>query len=466
MRYMTKLALCASAMTFASMSAPAVAQDREAPPAPSEARPFNLPAVTSYDLPNGMKVTLVPYGKTPQVTLLASVRTGNIDDGENVWLADMTGDMMQKGAGGRTASQMAEAAAGMGGSVSLGVGPDATSVSTGVLSEYAADAVKLLADVLIRPDFPAGELEKVRADRLRNLSISKSQPGPMASEAFASKLYPAHPYGTIFPSKEQLAAYSLDQLKAFHAANFGAQRTHFYVVGRFDDTAVRKAIADSFGGWTRGAPATEIASPAADAATVVLIDRPGAPQSTLRVGQRIDVPAGDVETAAMNTLLGGYFSSRMTRNLREDKGYTYSPNSSLAQRVQGKHWVQNADVTAEATGPSITEILKEVRRMQSEDPTAKEVQGIKNYMNGTFVIGLASRNGVASQLATLDVLGLGPQFLNTYVTRVSALTPGDLRAAAAKNLPVEFMTYVVVGPMDSVRKQLEAVPELKERLPQ
>lgn len=466
MKYLSKLALCASAATLVSLAAPAYAQDREAPPTPSEARPFTLPAVTSYELPNGMKVTLVPYGKTPQVTVLAAVRTGNIDDGANVWLSDMTGDMMQKGAGGRTASQIAEAAASMGGNLSLGVGLDSVTASTGVLGEYAADAVKLLADVLIRPDFPAAELDKVRADRLRNLSIAKTQPGSLASEAFAVSLYPDHAYGRTFPSVEQLSGYSLDQVKAFHAANFGAQRTHFYVVGRFDDAAVRKAISDSFGGWARGAEPTEIASPVADPAKVVLIDRPGAPQSTLRVGQRIDVPMGDIETFAMNTLLGGYFSSRITRNIREDKGYTYSPGSALAQRVQGKHWVQNADVTAEATGASITEILKEVRRMQTEDPTAKEVQGIKNYMNGTFVIGLASRNGVAGQLATLDLVGLGPQFLNTYVTRVSALTPGDLREAAATHLPIDSMTYVVVGPLDSVRSQLEAVPELAGRLPE
>lgn len=465
MKNLKKLALCASAVAFASLAAPLAAQDREAPPVPGEARPFTLPAVTSYELPNGLHVTLVPYGKTPQVSILASVRTGNIDDGGDVWISDMTGSMMQKGAGGLTASEIAEAAASMGGSLSLGVGLDSATASTGVLGEYAPDAIKLLASLLINPDFPEGELEKVRADLLRNLSVSKSQPGAIASEAFSSQLYPDHPYGHSYPTEEQLSGYTLDQVKAFHAANFGAQRTHLYVVGRYDEAAVRKAIADSFGGWKRGPAQSQLPTSADDAAQVVLIDRPGAPQSTLRIGQRVDVPAGDIEMAAMNTLLGGYFSSRITRNIREDKGYTYSPGSGLAQRVQGKHWVQNADVTAEATGASITEIIKEIRRMQTEDPSAAEVQGIKNYMNGIFVIGLASRGGVAGQLAGLDQLGLGPQFLNTYVTKVSALTGADFREAAVNNLPLDDMTYVIVGPLDSVRAQLEEVPELSDKLP-
>ncbi len=465
MKMMTKLTLSAAALTFGMVAIPAVAQTKEAPPAAAEARPFTLPSVTNYELPNGVKVTLVPYGRTPQVTVLAAVRTGNIDDGDDVWLADMTGKMMEKGAGGHTGAELAEMAANMGGSLSLGVGPDLTTVYTGVLSENAADAVKLIADLLIRPDFPADEVEKVRADLLRNLSVAQSTPDGIAGEAFSTALYPNHPYGRDFPTQEQLSSYTLDQLRSFHARNFGAQRAHLYIVGQFDDAAIRKAVEDGFGKWAKGVAPTVLPSPAGEAGQVVLIDRPGAPQSTLNIGQRVDVPVGDVKFAAANTLLGGYFSSRITRNIREDKGYTYSPGSAITRRVHAAGWGEYADVTAEATGPSITEILKEVRRMQTEAPSAAELQGIKNYMNGIFVLGLASRGGVASRLANLDMIGLGPDYLNTYVEKVTALTGEDMRAATAQYLPVDKMTYVVVGPLDSVRPQLEAVPELTGRLP-
>jgi Predicted Zn-dependent peptidases len=456
-----------AASAFAALAAgsvPAGASAKEAPPVPAAPRPFALPEMTAYTLPNGMHVTLIPHGNVPKVTVLASVWTGNIDDGENVWLADMTSELMQKGAGGRDASALAEAAAAMGGGISLSTGLNQTNATMDVLSESAPEAVVLVADLLRRPDFAPGELDKVRADLLRNLTVAKSTPGSIADEAFASLMYPGHPYGRVFPTAEQLSGYSLDQVKGFHAANFGAARTHVYVVGQFDQAAVRTAIEKAFSDWKAGAPATSMPAPADTAGKVVLIDRPGAPQSTLVVGKRITKDGDKVDFKAASTLLGGYFSSRITRNIREDKGYTYSPHAVNSQRVDGAYWAEEADVTAEATGPSITEIYKEIRRIQDEAPTSAEVQGIKNYMNGTFVIGLSSRGGMAGSLANLDLLGLGARFMSDYVGKVSALTAADLQTAARRELAPDKMSVVVVGPQEIVRSQLEQVPEVAGRL--
>lgn len=446
---------------------PAFAQTagRETPPAPAAPKPFALPPLTEFTLPNGMKVTMARHGNVPKVTIVATVRTGNIDDGAQVWLADLTGALMQKGAGGRDATQLAEAAAGMGGALGLSTGVDASSATIDVLGEFAPQAIGLVADLLQRPDFKAGELEKVRADLLRNLMVARSTPGATASEAFQAALYPGHPYGRLFPAPEQLAGYTLDQVKGFHAAQFGAARTHLYVVGQFDEATVRKAIEAAFGGWKAGAAPTVLPAPAPAAAKVVLVDRPSAPQSTVLIGKRVAKQGYELDFRAANTLLGGYFSSRITRNIREDKGYTYSPHSALTNQVQGASWAENADITAEATGPAITEIFKEIRRMQDTAPTPAEVQGIRNYMNGTFVLGVSSRDGLAGSLANLDVLGLGADYLNGYVGRASALTAADFQAAAKRELPIEAMSVVVVGPLSSVRPQLEKVTEIAPRLP-
>lgn len=460
MKMILTFAATTAALALAISAVPHAVAAKEAPPAPAAPRPFMLPQMTTYALPNGMQVTLIPYGNVPKVTILASVRTGNIDDGDNVWLADMTGALMQKGAAGRDASQMAEAAAAMGGGLSLGTGVNAVTASTDVLSENAPAAIGLVADLLQRPDMKPEELEKVRGDLQRNLALAKSTPGSLADEAFQGAIYPGHPYGRLFPTSQQLAGYTLDQVKAFHAANFGAGRAHIYVVGQFDTPAVRAAIDMAFQGWKAGAAPTALPAPGAPAPKVILIDRPGAPQSTVRVGKRIDKPGAEVDFKAASTLLGGYFSSRITRNIREDKGYTYSPHAQLAQRVEGADWLEEADVTAASTGPAITEIYKEIRRMQDEPPTAAEVQGIKNYMNGTFVIGLASREGMAGSLANLDLLGLGAAYLDSYVGKVSALTASDLQAATKRELTPDKMTVVVVGPLESVRPQLEKVPEV------
>lgn len=448
---------------LAIVATPALA--RETPPAAAPAKPFALPPLTELTLPNGMKVTMAQHGNVPKVTILATVRTGNIDDGQNVWLADLTGTLMQKGAGGRDANQLAEAAAGMGGNLSLTTGPDSTSAMIDVLSDSAPAAIGLVADVLQRPDFPASELEKVKADLGRTLTVAKSTPGSIASEAFAAALYPNHPYGRTFPTAQQLSGYTLDQVKAFHKANFGATRTHLYVVGRFDPATVRAAVEKAFQGWMPGAPPTQVAAPPAPPAKVVLIDRPGAPQSTVWIGKRVDQQGYDVDFRAASTLLGGYFSSRITRNIREDKGYTYSPGAALVQRVQGTSWVEDADITAESTGPAISEIYKEIRVMQDTLPTDAEVQGIRNYMNGTFVLGLSSRDGLAMRLSTLDVLGLGADYLDGFVGRTNALTASDFQTAAKRELAVDGLSVVVVGPMQSVRPQLEKVAQIAPGLP-
>ena len=242
---------CLAALALCATAVPATAQ-RETPPPPTEARPFSLPDVTTYALPNGLQVTTVPYGRVPKVTIIAAVRAGNANEDGNTWLADMTTELMQKGADGLDASAIAERAAAMGGSLSVSAGPDMTSASMDVLSQSAPDAVALIASVLRRPDFPADELDKVRADLMRNLSISRSAPGPIANEAYAALLYPDHPYGRVLPSQEQLEGYTLDQVRAFHDANYGAARTHIYVVGQFDDSAMRQAIEREFGDWKEG----------------------------------------------------------------------------------------------------------------------------------------------------------------------------------------------------------------------
>ncbi|MEE4452546.1 pitrilysin family protein [Novosphingobium resinovorum] len=454
------LLLSAAALALAT---PAFA--REAPPAAAPARPFALPPLTEFTLANGMKVTMAQHGAVPKVTIVASVRTGNIDDGANVWLADLTGGLMQKGAGGRDASQLAELAAGMGGTLGLSTGLDSSSAMIDVLAESAPAAIGLVADLLQHPDFEAGELDKVRADLLRNLMVAKSTPGSVASEAYSAALYPGHPYGRLFPAPEQLSGYTLDQVKAFHAANFGAARTHLYIVGQFDPAAVRAAVEKAFGGWASGAAPSSLPVPADPGPKVLLIDRPGAPQSTVLIGKRVARQGYDLDFRAASTLLGGYFSSRITRNIREDKGYTYSPSASLSQRVQGTSWTEDADIASESTGPAITEIFKEIRRMQDTLPTDAEVQGIRNYMNGTFVLGLSSRDGLAGSLANLDVQGLGVDYLNGYVGKASALKAADFQAAAKRELPVGGFSVVVVGPLESVRPQLEKVAEIAPKLP-
>lgn len=432
-------------------------QQKQKPPEGSAPKAFTLPPKQTFTLKNGMRVTLVPYGTIPKVTVSAVVRAGNLNEGaEQIWLANITGNMLKEGTSTRSGEQLAQEAARMGGQLNVGVGADQTTLNGDVLSEFGPELVTLIADVLQRPLLPSSELARMKNDRLRQLTISRTQPGPIANERFRQLLYPNHPYGRVFPSEEMVNRYTIEDVQKFYKDNFGAARTNLYVAGRFDAAAMKKAITQAFDGWTSGGAVAENIPKPVSARTINLIDRPGAAQSTIYLGLPVVYPgnADYVPLQVTNALLGGSFASRITSNIREAKGYTYSPNSSLSTRFRDAYWVQVADVTTAVTGPSLKEIFFEIERLQKEPPTEEELQGIKNYLAGIFVLQNSSRQGVINQLAFVDLHGLDDKYLTTYVQKVFAITPKDIQRIAQTYLLGDKMTLVVVGDKSKVAEQL------------
>ena len=438
---------------------------KQKPPAPGTPRNFSIPEVRRFDLPNGLKVRFVAYGAVPKVAVRLVTQTGNIDEGENeVWLADLTGTMMEEGTTSRSAQQIARDVAMMGGSLDIGVGTNQTTIGTEVFSESATDAVKLVAEVARSPLFPESDLARLKGDMARNLSIQRSQPGPLAAEKFSEVLYGKHPYGRMFPTEQALQSYTLDQVRSFHARNFGAARSFLYVIGRFDAPAVEQAIRQNLGEWKAGAPATKPQVTPVAARSLYLIDRPGAVQSTLQIGLPV-IDATNPEYLSlqvMNALLGGSFGSRITSNIREQKGYTYSPGSAVASRLGAAAWSETADVTTNVTGASIKEILFEINRLRDEPPTSEELRGIQNYLAGTFVLRNSARNNIGAQLAFLDLYGLSEDYLRNYVQNVYALTPADIQRMAKTYIDRAKLPIVVVGDRPKVAEQLKPYGEIHE----
>lgn len=466
------LALCAAAFAPAALAQqqpsqpqPAAGQAttrKETPPEGARPKPFTLPKRETFKLSNGMRVTLVPYGAIPKVTVRAVVRTGNIDDpAGKVWLADVTGDLMKEGTATRTAQQIAEDAARMGGALFVGVGEEQTSVGLDVLSEFGPEAVALVADVLQRPVLPASELERLKNNQIRNLTIARSQPGQIAMERFRKVLYGEHAFGRLFPEDAALKGYTVEDVKKFYADNFGAQRTHVFVVGQFDAAAMRRAVEREFEKWAKGAAGVENPPKPTSARALHLINRPGAAQSTIYLGLPVVDPshADYVPLVVTDYLLGGAFTSRITSNIRENKGYTYSPGSSVSTRFRDAYWVQVADVTTAVTGPSLKEIFFEIERLQKEPPTAAELQGIKNNLAGIFVIQNSSRGGIINQLAFLDLHHLPDTYLTNFVQNVLNVTPADVQRAAKTYLRPDRMTIVVVGDREKIADQIKPYGE-------
>jgi predicted Zn-dependent peptidase len=456
--------LMLSAVMSAALVAPAFAQLKQDPPAPGTPRDFVLPTPARVTLPNGLKVTMVQYGAIPKVQVVLSVAAGNVEEAASeVWLADVMTALMTEGTTRRSGADIALAAARMGGSIGAGAGEVRATVRGEVLSEFAADLVRLVAEVAQTPSFPATELDRIRADKLRQLALQKSTPQAIAQARFAEVTYGDHPYGRVFPTEAALQGYTIDQVRRFHDAKFSAARSRLYVVGRFDQAAVERAVREAFGGWKAGTATDPPRAKPTSARAVHIVDKPGAVQSTLIVGLPVIDPSHPdwVPLDITNTLLGGYFSSRVTSNIREAKGYTYSPYSSITSHPGDAYWAQNADVTTAVTGASLKEIFYEIDRLQAEAPSEAELDAVKNYEAGTFVFANSQRGGISGQLQFLDEYGLPDDYLTSYVRRVRAVTPAKVQEMATKYIDDTRATIVVVGDRKAIEDQVKAFGPVK-----
>ncbi len=448
-RYGLALAVVATAMSARA----------DVPPQPGPFVPFKVPARHDWTLANGGQVTLVPFGAVAKACVTWVVRAGNVHEtATQTWLADTTGEMLREGTRKKTAAQLADAAADLGGDLRIDVRPDATTVTLEVLAEMAPRALALVGDVVTNPLLPAERLPYVIAGLVRQVAIDRTQPATLAREQLEGVLYPGNGYGRALPTEAMLRGYSLDDVRTFYTRNFGAARSHVYVVGQFDAAAVEKAARQTLGAWARGPEPTPPPTLAAATPQLRVVDRPGAVQSTLAVGLAMPPPqsADFMALVVTDVLLGGghIFGGRISSNLRDDKGYSYSADSSLEARDHAATWRATADVATPVTGASLSEIFKEVARLQAVAPSAQELRVVQRFMAGAFVLGNSSRAGILQQLRFVDEQQLGDDWLRDYVPRVMALEPADIQRMAQHYLDVKKLSIVVVGDRKLVDKQL------------
>jgi zinc protease len=435
------------------------------PPKPGAPRGFRVPEPKRFTLDNGLEVALVQWGNMPKVRVTLTLRTGNAFEKANeVWLADLTGRLIREGTSTRTATEISQQAARMGGSLNVGVGEDTTTIGGDVLTEFGPQLVDLVADVARNPKFPESELARLKADLSRQLAVALTQPQSLAEQKFRAVLYGDHPYGRVFPTAEMIKGYTLDQVRGLYQATYGAGRSRLYIVGRFDAAAAEAAVRRAFADWPKGSPVTLTPPKPSSSRSIYVIDRPGAVQSTVVIGLPVVDPTNEdfIPMTVMDALLGGAFASRITKNIREDKGYTYSPSSELSTRYRDTYWAENADVTTAVTGPSIKEIFAEIDKLQAEPPSQEELTGIQNYLAGTYVLQNSSRGGITGQLQFMDLHGLPATYANEYVKRVYAVSPAQISAVAKRYLQDERATIVIVGDRKAIESQITPFGKIVE----
>jgi zinc protease len=448
------------ALVASSLGAQDSTARKEMPPKPGTPKNFRVPPRRTFTLPNGLQVTLVPFGRVPKVAVELEVRTGIIDQGPNdISLASVMSDMLLEGTTTRTAQDISRQAAEMGGSVNVTPGSEVIAIGGEVLSDRATAFIPLLADVVMNPKFDEADLRRTIDKHARNNAIALSSPGTLAQKRFREIMYGSHPFAQVYPPEEMLRGFTVGRVRDFHAKNLGAKRSRLYVSGVFDGAQIEQAIRDAFGAWPEGAPPTENPPVITSRRQVDVVDRDNSVQSSIWMGLPVADPSNPdwVKMNVTDALLGGAFGSRITSNIREDKGYTYSPTSFIWTRKNASMWVETADVTSNVTGASLTEIFKEIDRLRSEAPPPAELDGIKNNLAGVFTVVNSSRYGLINQLQFVDLHGLGDEYVTNYVKNILAVTPEDVRATAEKHLDPQKISIAIVGTKKDIEKQLGEV---------
>src|SRR5438874_4526146 len=404
------------------------AQER---PAVGPERPFQLAPRVEKTLPNGMRVVVTRQTGVPKITVILTVLSGySSDPPELTGLANMTADIVQEGTKTKTSREIRKQAFAMGGSLSSTVSQDYSSLTTRGLSEFAPQLMALVGDVAMNPTLPADELAILKQQRMQIVAQQKASPQFLSNRQFRRTLFGNHPYARTSETESSVQTIDRAKIEAFHRDHYRPNNAFLLVVGAVDPAAIIAAAERTFGGWAKGdvpKPAFP-APPPLSGRKVVFVQRPNSIQSSISVGN-VAVKRSDprwFELTLANTIYGGAFNSRIVRNIREEKGYTYSPASALTGFADAGFYRFSADVRNEVTGATLTEVFKEIDALRARGADGDELQGAKSYLRGVFPIQTATQNGLALTLNNIYVFGLPKDYAETFRENIAAVTPAQV----------------------------------------
>jgi len=440
-------------------SLPVLAQQKTPPP-PGPARPLNLPKLTEKKLPNGLTVVLAPLPNVPKLSAILTFRaaTNATDRTAHPGIAQIAAGVANEGTDTRTSKQIKEELRSIGGSLSLGSDADQTNLTATALSEFSTRMFELMSDVTQHPSFPETELKLAQENTIQNIRAGRAQPGFLASERFAKAVFGSHPYGFVVPDEKSINALTRDDLRGFVAKYYIPNASHLIVVGDIDVEKTFAEIEKAFGSWKSGTvpPDENPPVPVREKRQIYFVNRPGSIQSAIYLGN-VSIPRSHPDYFAIrtaDTIYGSSFYSRLTRNIRESKGYTYSPFSSSNTQAKTGSFLAGAFVRNEVTGPTLLEILYELDRMRVLPVTDEELNAAKEFSTGNFSVELASQLALAGRINTIYTYGLSKSFIDDFRPKIEALTAADIQKAAAKYFDTYHAAIVIVGDWEKVKDQV------------
>jgi predicted Zn-dependent peptidase len=453
------------AIVVASATVLAQAPDRSHPPQPGPPPEVRLPQIQKRQLSNGLPVWIVELHEVPVAQVNLLILSGSADDPQRRYgLASMTASMLDEGAGSRSALQIADAIDYVGADLTTGSGIDSSVVRLHVPVARLGDALAIMADVALRPTFPGEELERVRQQRLTSILQARDDPATVAASAFSRVLYgTSHRYGTpISGSAETIKTFTPEDLKTFYASVYRPENAALVAVGDITPDRLIPMLDSNFGSWkgAAGEPTKPPMPPVQQPASreIYLIDKPGAPQSEIRIGG-IGVPRSTPDyfpLQVLNTILGGSFASRLNNNLREEHGYAYGAFSGFDMRTGPGPFAAAAAVQTDKTADALTEFFKELNGILKPIP-ADELTRAKNYVALRFPGTFETTGDMSRRLEDLIVFHLPEDYFSKYVQNIQAVTAADVQRVASKYiLPARF-AVVVVGDLKTIEPGIRAL---------
>jgi predicted Zn-dependent peptidase len=438
--------------------------DRTKRPAEQPLPKIELPAIQKATLSNGLAVWLVEQHKLPMLSLNLVIQAGSDHDPLiKPGIATMTAEVMDAGTAKMDALQIADKLDYIGASMSIRAGVDGTFASLETLTKHLDEALAVFGDVISHPTFPDKEFERLRSQRLTGLLQQKDRASTIASLAFNHIIYGQnHPYGNDPSGNEQsVKGLTRQDLVTFYNTYYRPNNATLIVVGDAKLTDLVKALEKNLSDWKK-ADVPSLSIPAAkpiDVRRVYLIDKPGAPQSEIRIGY----PALARSTpdffpvTVMNMILGGQFSSRINMNLRERRGLTYGARSGFTFSKQPGPFAASGGFVSTGTDTAVHEFLYEFDRMHAEGMTPEELAFSKKGLTGGFALNFETAGQVARALQNIVLYGLPEDYYQNYLQNIDKVSLDDVKRVAKSYLDTSKMAVVIVGDVKTIRQGVEGL---------
>ena len=433
---------------------------------------FDAPVARIEKLPNGLQVWLIERkGDGIESITLLSRGGGATDPQGKPGAASLTAALMETGAAGRSQTQLAAEADAIGAALSVGASQEALAVSASAMATQLQGMVKLLSDVALRPTLAEAEFARVQKQREAALLAQRAEPGVGAQLAFQSAVYGQNLLSRpVSGTLASVKAMKLADVKAFYNT-LTPSRAVLVAVGGAKADDVLSSLRKAFGGWKGGGG--KLAAPPdahvpAERPRLVLVDFPGKPQSVLLVGQP-SVPRSSPDylaLEALNSVLGGSFTSRLNQNLREVHGYSYGAGSRFSFGLGPGAFVASSSVKTDVTGAAVGEMLKEIERATNEPLTQEELDKARALISYRLVETLSHADSLSRAIAQSWLYGLPPDEYRSWVPRLRALTPQTVQAAVKRALDPAHLTITIAGDKAKVLPQLAGLslpaPQLRD----